>query len=73
MLNADSITPTSKVDKFTKPKVSTDENPKHVEMGKDIWNDYDNLMESDKNASDTDYKKKIKNKAKKINCQMRIP
>jgi hypothetical protein len=65
LLNADSITPTSKVDKFTKPKVSTDENPKHVEMGKDIWNDYDNLMESDKNASDTDYKKKIKNKAKK--------
>ena len=33
---------------------------KNVEMGQDIWDDYDNLMESD-----TDYKPKIKNKAKK--------
>ena len=65
LLNADSITPTSKVDKVAKPKVSTDENPEHVEMGEDILDDNDDLMESDKNASDTDYKPKIKNKAKK--------
>ena len=38
---------------------------KHVEMGQDIWDDFDNLMESDKNDSDTEYKPKIKNNGKK--------
>ena len=45
---------------------------KNVEMGHDICDDYDNLMESDKNDSDTDYKPKVKNKAK-IDCQIQIP
>jgi hypothetical protein len=34
-------------------------------MGQDIWDDCDNLMESDKNDSDTEYKPKIKNNGKK--------
>ena len=40
---------------------------KNVEMQEDICDDCDNLMKSDDNDSDTDYKPKIKNKAKRNN------
>ena len=40
---------------------------KNVEMQEDIWGDCDNLLKSDDNYSDIDYKPKIKNKKKKNN------
>ena len=49
---------------------------KNVEMQGDIWDDCDNVMKSDDNDSDRDYKPKIKNKAKKnslLNADSKTP